>query len=140
MNNCKLILSTGWFPYFTYSATWAGEIYMKYDAEVELKTSEDVLSQVGRIGSLILVIFSTVTLIASVILPWVVESPEIFGAENASRASLETSTTFIRFKKYKPSLLTTWKYSHLMFMCAMLYAPWIRSLHSVKILVIACGM
>jgi solute carrier family 45 protein 1/2/4 len=51
----------GWFPFLFYSSTWVGETYFRYDAPHDPKDSGDALGDVGRIGSMALVVFSSVT-------------------------------------------------------------------------------
>lgn len=42
--------------------------------------------------------------------------------------------------KYRPDLVTTWMYSHLIFAFAMGLTPFVRSLHMATVLVSICGM
>ena len=71
----KLTLDIGWFPFLFYSTTWVGEIYLRYDAPIDVNASEDLTGQVGRIGSTALIAFSIITFVMSVILPWFVKNP-----------------------------------------------------------------
>lgn len=60
----------GWFLFLFYSSTWVGEVYTKYsltsDTEME---GHDQVGDIARIGSLSLTLFSTVSLICSLLLP-----------------------------------------------------------------------
>ena len=42
----------------------------------DVRESKDVLGQIGRLGSMSLIVFSIVHFLGSVMLPWVVRSPE----------------------------------------------------------------
>ena len=59
----------GWFPFLFYSTTWVGETYFRYENPESAASSSDTLGDVGRLGSLSLVIFSGVTFLSSVLLP-----------------------------------------------------------------------
>ena len=106
--------------------------------------SSDTLSAVGRIGSLSLVVFSIITFIGSVLLPWIVQSPE---REKQSSARSFTprpppglAPLAPAIDKYKPDLLTAWMFSHLVFAAAMSLTPFVRSLGMATILVSICGL
>ncbi|KAK4690255.1 hypothetical protein P7C71_g6489, partial [Lecanoromycetidae sp. Uapishka_2] len=59
----------GWFPFLFYSTTWVGEVYFRYHPETNATASKDTLGDIGRVGSLSLVVFSIITFAGSVLLP-----------------------------------------------------------------------
>ena len=61
-----LLTFAGWFPFLFYSTTWVGEVYFRYHPETNAPASKDTLGDVGRVGSLSLVVFSIITFVASV--------------------------------------------------------------------------
>ncbi|KAL8842534.1 MAG: hypothetical protein Q9170_000488 [Blastenia crenularia] len=134
----------GWFPFLFYSTTWVGETYFRYTPEASIADSTDPLGDIGRIGSLSLLIFSVVTFIGSVILPFVVQSPENeakSGRRNFTPRpppAIAPIATFL--SKTKPDLLTSWMLSHILFAGAMFLAPFVRSLHMATVLVSICGI
>jgi solute carrier family 45 protein 1/2/4 len=118
----------GWFPFLFYSTTWIGEMYLRYDAPPEAREHPDSLSQVGRVGSVALVTFSTVTFIASIALPWLIEFPDTDGVRRS------------RGSGWKPSLLTAWSYSIVVFAAALVCAPFVTSMRAATAIVAMCGM
>lgn len=131
----------GWFPFLFYSSTWVGETYMRYDAPQHVKDSKDTLGDIGRIGSMSLIVFSLVTFIGSISLPWLVRSPEDDekpGFTPRPPASLAPLMGLI--PKSKPSLLTSWTAGHLIFAVTMIFAPFVASLKSATLLVALCGV
>lgn len=58
----------GWFLFLFYSSTWVGEVYTKYEMQTE-NQSDDAVGDIARVGSLSLTVFSTVSLIFSLLLP-----------------------------------------------------------------------
>jgi solute carrier family 45, member 1/2/4 len=138
----------GWFPYLFYSATWVGEIWRRYEAPASSADSKDALGDIGRIGSLSLVVFSIITFLSSVFLPFVVQSPEDY--ENYSSSGRLVSPhrpppTHLppwleKLSVYKPDLVSAWLISHLIFASAMVFAPFITSLHGATLLVALCGI
>lgn len=131
----------GWFPFLFYSSTWVGETYLRYDAPPELKQSTDTLGDIGRIGSLALIVFSVVTFIGSVSLPWLVDSPDDDEKPDFTpRPPASLAPFVIQMSKRKPSLLTAWTAGHLIFACTMVFAPFVASLRSATVLVALCGM
>ncbi|KAF2272295.1 uncharacterized protein EI97DRAFT_462079 [Westerdykella ornata] len=130
----------GWFPFLFYSTTWVGEIYLRYDAPVDAKASEDITGQVGRIGSTALIAFSIITFLMSVILPWFVKSPEDEVPDFTPRPPASIASFVFEMEKYKPSLLTTWTASHCIFAGSMIMAPFVQSLRGATIIVALCGI
>jgi solute carrier family 45 protein 1/2/4 len=130
----------GWFPFLFYSTTWVGEIYLRFDAPVEVKASEDITGQVGRIGSTALIAFSVITFVMSVVLPWLVKSPQDEAPGFTPRPPASIASFVIEVEKYKPSLLTAWTASHCIFAGSMIMAPFVQSLRSATLIVAACGV
>ncbi|KAL7925044.1 major facilitator superfamily domain-containing protein [Trichoderma austrokoningii] len=130
----------GWFPFLFYSTTWVGEIYLAYDMPAGTRESgADVLGEIGRIGSLALVIYSTVSFFGAFILPMVVRSP---GDETTytHRPPRAVAGLLERLNRLKPDLLTAWIVGHLMFATAMFMAPLARSFVSATVLMCLCGI
>lgn len=96
--------------------------------------------QVGRIGSLALIGFSIITFIMSVLLPFVVKSPEGEEAPFTARPPAKLATLVERAGQLKPSLLTAWTISHAVFAGAMCLAPFVQSLRSATLIIGVCGM
>ena len=117
-----------------------GEIYLRYDAPVEVKSAPDTLAQVGRIGSLSLIAFSVITFVMSVLLPWFVKSPEEETPGFTPRPPQSIAAFVLEMEKYKPSLLTTWTVSHCVFAGSMIMAPFVQSLRGATVIVAICGM
>ncbi|MCJ1437553.1 hypothetical protein MMC27_006940 [Xylographa pallens] len=130
----------GWFPFLFYSPTWVGETYFRYSAPDTIKNSADKLGEIGRIGSLALVIFSVVTFSGSVILPMVIKSPETEKRPFTPRPLPLLAPFLNAIYKHKPDLLTAWLISHLVFAAAMSLTPFVQSLRFATILIAMCGI
>ncbi len=128
----------GWFPFLFYSSTWVGETYFRYDAPHDVKDSKDALGDIGRIGSMALVVFSMVTLTGAFILPLLVHSPD--EEEFTPRPPSSIAGLLTKLSKYKPDLLTAWFCGHFMFSGAMFMAPFAASFRFATVLVAFCGM
>ncbi|OJD11031.1 hypothetical protein AJ78_08117 [Emergomyces pasteurianus Ep9510] len=130
----------GWFPFLFYSSTWVGETHFRYEApEDAAEKSSDTLGDVGRIGSLSLVIFSIVTFISSVILPFGVLSPDTKKSTIRRRPPLALVRLFNKLHFSRPDLQTAWMISHIVFAITMIFAPTARSVQFATILVAICG-
>ena len=117
----------GWFPILFYSTTWVGEIYLRYEAPAGRETN-DALNDVGRHGSMSLIVFSIVGTSASVVVPWLIQSPdesERSGYTARPPQGLEQILTKIKIQK--PTLLTAWALGNLMFAASMIFAPFAKS-------------
>ena len=136
----RTLTSPGWFPFLFYSTTWVGETYFRYSAPHSAKESSDTLGDIGRVGSLSLVVFSIITFAGSVALPWIVKSPEDEKRGFTPRPPPSIAPLVTTLQKFKPDLLTAWMYGHLIFAGAMSLAPFVRSLRFATILVSICGM
>jgi solute carrier family 45 protein 1/2/4 len=130
----------GWFPFLFYSTTWVGEVYLRFNADAETRDHPDSLGQMGRVGSMTLIMFSLVTFAGSVMLPWLVEAPEAAVSEFTPRPPARIASFLLEAQKYKPSLLTAWMYSHIIFAGSMICAPFVTSLHAATMLIAMCGM
>jgi solute carrier family 45 protein 1/2/4 len=128
----------GWFPFLFYSTTWVGETYFRYDAPDDVKQSKDALGDIGRIGSMSLVVFSFVTFVGATILPLLIKSPTDAGFTPRPPAAIAGLVT--KLHKYKPDLLTAWICGHLMFSCCMLLAPFAHSFRFATTIVAFCGL
>lgn len=138
----------GWFPFLFYSSTWIGETYYRYEHHNTASDAEshDALGNVGRLGSLSLVIMSIIQFAASVILPYAVESPEKgppkppFTPRPPVFLPKWLEKAFLQASKYQPNMVTTWMIGELLFAAIMVCAPLVRSLRFAMILVAASGI
>lgn len=128
----------GWFPFLFYSTTWVGETYFRFDAPQDMKDSKDALGDIGRIGSMSLVVFSIVTFTGAFILPLLIKSPEQDNFTHRPPAAIAGLVT--KLNKFKPDLLSAWMCGHLMFSFAMFLAPWAHSFRFATTLVALCGL
>jgi solute carrier family 45, member 1/2/4 len=138
----------GWFPFLFYSSTWVGETYYRYEhpAAASASESHDALGNVGRLGSLSLVIMSVIQFSASVILPYMVASP----SEEARNSSFTPrpprglpkviERILLQASKLQPNMVTTWMIGELLFAAIMVCAPLVRSLRFAMTLVAAAGV
>jgi solute carrier family 45, member 1/2/4 len=138
----------GWFPFLFYSSTWVGETYYRYEhpATPSSSKSHDALGNVGRLGSLSLVIMSIIQFSASVILPYMVEEPK----EGPRKSSFtprpprglpkSVETALLHASKLQPNMVTTWMIGELLFAAIMICAPLVRSLRFAMTLVAASGV
>jgi solute carrier family 45, member 1/2/4 len=130
----------GWFPFLFYTTTFIGEVYLRYNAPADAREHPDTLGQVGRIGSMSLVVFSVITFLGSVILPWCVESPEENNVRFTPRPPASIAGIVFEIEKYRPTLLTAWGWSHLIFAGSMILAPFVTSYRAATAIVAICGM
>ena len=136
----SLLTLAGWFPFLFYSTTWVGEVYFRYHPETNASASKDTLGDVGRVGSLSLVVFSIITFAASVLLPFVVQSPDQDRRKFTPRGPPTITPILQTINNNKPDLLTAWQWSHFIFAGGMCLAPFVRSLQMATILVSICGI
>ncbi|KAL2041407.1 hypothetical protein N7G274_005789 [Stereocaulon virgatum] len=130
----------GWFPFLFYSTTWVGEVYFRYHPETNASESKDTLGDVGRVGSLSLVVFSIITFAASILLPFVVQSPDQDRRKFTPRGPPSITPILAAINNNKPDLLTAWQWSHLIFAGSMCIAPFVRSLQMATLIVSVCGI
>lgn len=128
----------GWFPFLFYSTTWIGETYFRYDVAPGAEQSKDALGDIGRIGSMALVIYSSITFAGAFILPMLVQSPE--DSSFTHRPPRAIAGYIDRFNKVKPDLLTVWICGHLLFAVAMSMAPFATSFRFATFLMCLCGL
>ncbi|KAK2826894.1 hypothetical protein FQN49_007346 [Arthroderma sp. PD_2] len=131
----------GWFPFLFYGSTWVGETYFRHEApKSDPQKSKDLLGDVGRLGSLSLVVFSLVTLTTSVLLPFGVRSTESQKNSFNLRVPIAVGRLLKRISVVRPDLETTWMVSHLIFAVTMIFAPLTRSVRFATFLVAICGI
>ncbi|TWU77864.1 hypothetical protein ED733_003632 [Metarhizium rileyi] len=129
----------GWFPFLFYGTTWVGETYFRYDLPAEeARQFNDVLGEMGRIGSESLVMYSLITCAGAFVLPLFVRSPE--EETYTARPPRAVAGLLKRFKDTKPDLLSTWALGHLMFAASMSLAPFATSFRFATTLVCLCGL
>lgn len=138
--NALVLIDLGWFPFLFYSTTWVGEVYFRYSEHASAAESKDALGDIGRVGSLSLVVFSIITFAGSVLLPWIVQSPEYEKPGFTPRPPRSIAPLVNTLQQYKPDLMTAWMASHLIFAGAMSIAPFVRSLKMATVIVSVCGM
>ncbi|KHN99859.1 sucrose transport protein [Metarhizium album ARSEF 1941] len=128
----------GWFPFLFYSTTWVGETYFRYDVPAGARHSEDVLGEMGRIGSKPLVMYSFITCTGAFVLPLFVRAPDedVYTA----RPPRAVARLLKRFEDVKPDLLSTWVFGQVMFAAAMSLAPFATSFRFATTLVCLCGI
>ncbi|KAL9093313.1 MAG: hypothetical protein Q9165_004054 [Trypethelium subeluteriae] len=130
----------GWFPFLFYSTTWIGEIYLRQHARTsEGKVSDDALADIGRVGSTSLVIFSVIMLLGSLLIPFLVECPED-DASFGSRLPPSPSQIMAPTNKRKPSLLTAWTWSNILFALMLIVTPFVSTMQSASFIVAICGL
>ncbi|EAW09442.1 putative sucrose transporter [Aspergillus clavatus NRRL 1] len=130
----------GWFPFLFYSTTWVGETYFRYEVPKDTPQSKDFLGEIGRVGSLSLVVFSSVTFISSVLLPFCVQPPDSKRPGFTPRPPPGIAALLKKITAIRPDLQTTWLISHVMFAATMIFAPLAQSRAFATFLVAICGI
>ncbi|KAF8242379.1 MFS general substrate transporter [Wilcoxina mikolae CBS 423.85] len=133
----------GWFPFQVYSTTFVGEVLIRYDIsrQHEVADSEDKVGDITRVGSMALVLFSCVSLFASVALPWVVESPPSDELHKKPVPPRGVLATFLKkIEPYKPDLSSVWVWGHLSFACLMFLTLFAASVSFATFLVALSGV
>ncbi|PWY92759.1 MFS general substrate transporter [Aspergillus heteromorphus CBS 117.55] len=130
----------GWFPFLFYSTTWVGETYFRYEVPKDAIHPSDMLGEVGRVGSLSLVVFSSITFIGSVLLPFCVQPPDSKRPRFTPRPPPGIASLLKKITAIRPDLQTTWLISHVMFAATMIFAPLARSRAFATFLVALCGI
>lgn len=105
-----------------------------------MEESTDTLGDVGRMGSLSLVIFSLITFVSSIFLPFVIRSPDEEKSSFNRRQPPRMKRFLAKFAKVQPDLQIAWMISHLIFASAMLFAPLATSVSFATFLVAICGL
>ncbi|KAL4879578.1 hypothetical protein BJY04DRAFT_193169 [Aspergillus karnatakaensis] len=130
----------GWFPFLFYSTTWVGETYFRYEVPKDATRPTDMLGEVGRVGSLSLVVFSSITFISSVLLPFCVQPPDTKRPRFTPRPPPGIAAFLTKITKIRPDLQMTWLISHIVFAATMIFAPLARSRAFATFLVAICGI
>ncbi|RKF72209.1 General alpha-glucoside permease [Golovinomyces cichoracearum] len=136
--NIQLWSWIGWFPFHFYGTTYVGEIYFRYEVPQNTKLSSDALGDIGRIGSLALVLFSSVNLAGALILPQFIKTPD---EEKFTHRPPDLIAGLVeKIDKYKPDLLSAWIYGQILFSCTMIFTPFAHSFQFAAFLVALCGL
>ncbi|KKK12080.1 hypothetical protein P175DRAFT_094859 [Aspergillus ochraceoroseus IBT 24754] len=130
----------GWFPFLFYSTTWVGETYFRYEVPKDATRPTDMLGEVGRVGSLSLVVFSSITFLSSVLLPFCVQPPDTKRPRFTPRPPPGVAALLGKITRVRPDLQLTWLISHVMFAATMIFAPLARSRAFATFLVALCGI
>jgi solute carrier family 45 protein 1/2/4 len=130
----------GWFPFLFYSTTWLGEVYLRFNAPADAKEHPDSVGQIGRVGSTALIVFSIVTFASSVIMPWFIDRPAEEANGFTPRPPESIAWIVETVQKHKPTLVSAWSYSHVIFAGSMFAAPFVTSLRAATTIVALCGM
>lgn len=132
----------GWFPFQVYSTTFVGEVLKRYDSGMqrELESSTDKLGDITRVGSMALVLFSCVSLAASVGIPWIVASPDSNTIHHTEPKSGSMAKFMIMFESYKPDLTTIWIWGHFSFAAMMFLTLFASSVAFATFLVSVSGI
>ncbi|KAJ5197911.1 uncharacterized protein N7498_007028 [Penicillium cinerascens] len=131
----------GWFPFLFYSTTWVGETYFRYEVSKEdLSKATDMLGEVGRVGSLSLTVFSAITVLSSVLLPFCVQPPDTKRTRFTPRPPPGVAAALKAMTAVRPDLQTAWLISQIMFAATMIFAPLAHSRGFATFLVAVCGV
>jgi solute carrier family 45, member 1/2/4 len=139
----------GWFPFLFYGSTWVGETYFRYEYnEARDGPIDDVLGQVGRLGSTALVLYSFVTFGASLALPNLVQPAKSSQRLEESKFNGTPPSTILAtiqaalkdLKAVRPRLVTAWICSELFFAAVFVWAPFVRSLWFASLTVALAGI
>ncbi|GAB1311129.1 Sucrose transporter [Madurella fahalii] len=128
----------GWFPFIVYSSTWVGETYFRYDVSADARHSQDALGDMGRIGSMALTVYSTVSFLSAWVLPALIRAPE--DDTYTARPPASIAPLIEAFNKVKPDLLSTWIVSNVLFAFAMSLTPFATSFRFATAIVALCGI
>ncbi|KAL4960610.1 putative sucrose transporter [Aspergillus stella-maris] len=130
----------GWFPFLFYSTTWVGETYFRYEVPKDASRPADMLGEVGRVGSLSLVVFSSITFFSSIVLPFCVQPPDTKRPRFTPRPPPGMAAILGKITRVRPDLQMTWLISHIVFAATMIFAPFARSRAVATFLVAICGI
>lgn len=128
----------GWFPFLVYSTTFVGEVLKRYDTSRDVTESGDKLGDIARVGSMALVLFSLVSLVASVTLPSLVESPLSDQRPMSTHGMLGTLVK--RIEPYKLDLCSAWVFGHVSFAGLMFLTLFAASVSFATLLVALSGV
>lgn len=125
-----------------YSTTFVAEVLQRYDIDMRnsLQKSDDVLGDTARLGATALVVYSSVSLLASFTLPCLVYSPEseVPRKKRPRQGVLYSVLEFLEL--YRPDLATAWFIGHLVFAIAMFLTVFIRSVMFATFVIGVCGV
>lgn len=132
----------GWFPFQVYSTTFVGEVLKRYDVGMKdhLDSAEDQVGAITRVGSMALVLFSCMSLVASVALPWLIVAPESDELHKPGRATGIWEKCLAAIEPYKPDLTTTWIAGHFSFAVLMLLTLFASTVSFATLLVTLSGV
>ncbi|KAF2718359.1 MFS general substrate transporter [Polychaeton citri CBS 116435] len=131
----------GWFPFLFYSSTWVGEIYMRHDLPPGTKHSDDIVSEIGRVGSNTMIIYGMISFVGSLILPAIVKSPDDEDRPSFTPRPHKLLEPVLKdMDGWKPTLLTAWTAGALLFAASMVWAPFVKSVRFATVLVAFCGL
>ncbi|KOS45046.1 hypothetical protein ACN38_g4009 [Penicillium nordicum] len=131
----------GWFPFLFYSTTWVGETYFRYEVpKDDMAKATDMLGEVGRVGSLSLTVFSSITVLSSVLLPFCIMQPGTKRTRFTARPPPKVAAVLKAITAIRPDLQTAWLISHIMFAATMIFAPLAHSRAFATFLVAVCGI
>ncbi|KAI3233995.1 hypothetical protein DTO012A9_2903 [Penicillium roqueforti] len=131
----------GWFPFLFYSTTWVGETYFRYEVpKDDMAKATDMLGEVGRVGSLSLTVFSSITVLSSVLLPFCIMQPDSKRIRFTARPPPKVAAVLKAISAIRPDLQTAWLISHVMFAATMIFAPLAHSRAFATFLVAVCGI
>lgn len=99
-----------------------------------------MLGEVGRVGSLSLVVFSSITFFSSVLLPFCVQPPDTKRERFTPRTHPGITAVLKVMHKIRPDLQTAWLISQIMFAATMIFAPLAHSRAFATFLVAVCGI
>ncbi|CAG8922420.1 unnamed protein product [Penicillium salamii] len=131
----------GWFPFLFYSTTWVGETYFRYEVpKDDMAKATDMLGEVGRVGSLSLTVFSSITFLSSVLLPFCIQPPDSKRTKFTPRPPPGVAAVLKAVTSIRPDLQTAWFISQIMFAATMIFAPLAHSRAFATFLVAVCGI
>lgn len=132
----------GWSPFFVYGTTWVGETYYRQNADkaAELQTTNDIVGEIARKGSLALVLFSMISFTSSIVLPFLISLP----SDDTTRYPIRNTPRPLPrinslFQRYQIDITTAWGISQLAFAASMILAPFSTSFQSATTLIALCG-
>lgn len=99
-----------------------------------------MLGEVGRVGSLSLTVFSSITFLSSVLLPFCIQSPDTKRTRFTPRPPPGVAAILKRITAVRPDLQTAWLISQIMFAATMIFAPLAHSRAFATFLVSVCGI
>jgi solute carrier family 45 protein 1/2/4 len=102
--------------------------------------STDMLGEVGRVGSLSLTVFSSITFLSSVLLPFCIQSPDSKRTKFTPRPPPGFAGVLKAITSVRPDLQTAWLISQIMFAATMIFAPLAHSRGFATFLVAVCGI